>query len=491
MRKEKGGTRKEELAAFLSKQRWFGGKGRAIRDATLTDVIPVTWPGAKKEFAVARADVTTDDGISSYQLFLVGGDDDELTDALEDPEFRRGLVDAFLKGATFQHGAARCVVESEGATPLAVPANAPITLGTAEQTNSSVIIDGEAILKLYRKLEPGTHPDVEVTRFLTIERQFVHVPVLLGTIRFEDGAGGTTVAGMLQELVPGAIDGWKYALECSSDYFRAGDGDDPALPFEHEAQQLGVVTRALHESLASGDPGSDFEFRHASPHDVRQWVESSRRTIESACRALERALKEKRLPQARGAEATAIVERLPGYLAWMSELDEGIGADAGANVRTHGDYHLGQVLRSSANQFLVIDFEGEPTRPLHERRTRHSPLRDVAGMLRSFSYAAAVGGGMQDAGSYTAATKSRPSTRVALAEIRAARWERSAREAFLRGYFSEKTGNAELLPRSHSNAGRLIALFEAEKVFYELQYELDHRPEWLWIPLRGIAKLYT
>ena len=98
---------------------------------------------------------------------------------------------------------------------------------------------------------------------------------------------------------------------------------------------------------------------------------------------------------------------------------------------------------------------------------------------------------MRDAGSYASAAKTRPSSKLALAEVRAARWERSAREAFLRGYFSEKQGNPGLLPQSHSNAGRLIALFEAEKVFYELQYELDHRPEWVWIPLRGIAKLYT
>jgi trehalose synthase-fused probable maltokinase len=493
---EGGWVRKEELASFLSSRRWFGAKGKEIRDVELADVIPVRWPNSQKNFAVARANVTTDEGTSTYQLFLTepraesGKPRAEFTDALQDPEFRRGLADAFLTGSKFHHRTTNWVVESEGATPLAVPAAVPITLGSAEQTNSSVIIDGEAILKLYRKLEPGVHPDVEVTRFLTLERQFVHVPVLLGTIRFDEESG-TTTAGMLQELVPGAVDGWTYVLDSSAEYFRAGDAQEPALPFEQEAQQLGVVTRALHETLASGDRGSDFEFRPASPDDIRQWVERSRRTIEDASRALERALKEKRLPPERASEAKAIVERRPGYLAWTSELHEGIGTDAGANVRTHGDYHLGQVLRSSAAQFLVIDFEGEPTRPLSERRARHSPLCDVAGMLRSFSYAAAVGGGMQDAGSYASEAKTRPSSKLALAEIRAARWERSAREAFLRGYFSERQGNAGLLPRSHSNAGRLIALFEAEKVFYELQYELDHRPEWVWIPLRGIAKLYT
>ena len=477
-----------QLAAFLAKQRWFGGKGSEIRDATLTDVIPVKWRGSNKEFGVARASVTTGEGNSTYQLFLAGGRG--VNDALEDDAFRRGLADAFLERAKFESGTTRWILESTSATPIVVPANAPITLSTSEQTNSSMIIDAEAILKLYRKLERGIHPDVEVTHFLTIERQFVHVPVLLGTIRFED-PDGTMTAGMLQELVPGAVDGWTYALDCSQEYFRAGDREDPALPFEDEAKQLGVVTRALHEALASGDAGSDFDLRPAQAADVRAWVDDAKRTIESATSALERAVAEKRLPRESAADAKTILDRRPGYLAWMSELSDEIGSDAGGNTRTHGDYHLGQVLRSAAGQFLVIDFEGEPTRPLAERRARRSPLRDLAGMLRSFSYAAAVSGGKQEAGSYSAATKTRTPSRLALAEIRAARWERSSREAFLRGYFSEKAGKPDLLPRSQSNAGRLIALFETEKVFYELQYELDHRPDWVWVPLRGISKLYA
>lgn len=489
MSEEWSGTRNaENLIAFLRSQRWFGGKGRQIRDATLTAVIPVTWRASSKEFAVARARVTTDEGSATYQLFL--SDTHKFSDALEDAAFRRGLVDAFLGGSKFESGGTRWIVESKSAKPLVVPATAPITMSKSEQTNSSMIIDEEAILKLYRKLEVGIHPDVEVTHFLTIERRFVHVPVLLGTVRFED-SDGTTIAGMLQELVPGAVDGWSYALSCSANYFRAGEGEDPALPFVQEAQQLGILTRALHDALASGDPGGDFDLRPAAPDDIRAWVDETRRTIEDATTALARAVAEKQLAPEEEAGARTILDRRPGYLAWVSELSDGIGSDAGAISRTHGDYHLGQVLRSAAGQFLVIDFEGEPTRPLAERRARRSPVRDVAGMLRSFSYAAAVSGGKEEAGSYAAAIKTRTPSRLALAEIRSSRWERSSREAFLRGYFSEKTGNPALLPRSQNNAGRLIALFEAEKVFYELQYELDHRPDWAWVPLRGIAKLYA
>lgn len=475
----------KELIEFLKTRRWFGKKSHAVGEAEFADVIPVNWPGIDKSFAVARAKVVTDEGTSLYQLFLVQGA--ELEDALEDAEFRRGLADAFVKGATFENGATRWIIASESTQRLVVPAASPVTLSTSEQTNSSIIIDDEAILKLFRRLEPGIHPDVEVTRFLTIERRFPNVPVLLGTIRFEDAAGVTT-AGMLQELVPGAVDGWTYALSRARNFFeRTHAATAPErLPFEEEAGQLGTVTRAMHEVLASGEPGSDFDLRPATPDDVRRWARGAAATIEKASSSLERALQEKRLARERVPEARAIAERREDYVHWMTELADGIGPDAGANTRTHGDYHLGQVLRSSGAQFLVIDFEGEPARPLHERRARHSPLRDVAGMLRSFAYASAVGSGRREAG-----RAPHPASRIPLQEIRAARWARAAREAFLRGYFSEQEGRAALLPRSESNAGRLVALFEAEKVFYELQYELDHRPEWVWIPLRGIAALYT
>jgi maltose alpha-D-glucosyltransferase/alpha-amylase len=458
----------KELIEFLETKRWFGKKSHAARDAEVMDVVPVKWRGVDKPFAVARARVTTDEGTAVYQLFLVDGS--EPNDALEDADFRRGLVDAFHEGATFEQHGVRWIVASEGKAPLVVPATAPVTLSSAEQSNSSVVIDREAILKLYRRLEPGIHPDVEVTRFLTIERKFVNVPVLLGTIRFEDSSGGgVTIAGMLQEYVQGAVDGWSYALARLNESDRAvADETQSTLPFVEEAGQLGAVTRAMHEVLASGAPGSDFDMRPATSDDVRRWARGATEMIEKASASLERALKEKRLPKDRIPEAEAIVARRESYVGVTGEIIDGIGSDAGANTRTHGDYHLGQVLRSAAAQFLVIDFEGEPLRSLAERRARHSPLRDVAGMLRSFAYVAAAGGRRQGAGDA---------------------WEDSVREAFLNGYFADEKGRGALLPRSESNAMRLLSLFEAEKIFYELQYELDHRPDWVWIPLRGIAGL--
>jgi maltose alpha-D-glucosyltransferase/alpha-amylase len=214
------------------------------------------------------------------------------------------------------------------------------------------------------------------------------------------------------------------------------------------------MTRAMHEALASGDPGSDFDTQPVTPDDVRDWTRAAIRTIDAA------------QPKDR--------ER---HVARVERIAAAISADAGFRARTHGDYHLGQVLRSRSARFLAIDFEGEPARPLSERRARQSPLRDVAGMLRSFAYAAAVGAGARKAEDDRA--------------VRADAWERGARDAFLAGYFAETKDARPLFPRSRDNCALLISLFETEKVFYELRYELDHRPDWVWIPMRGIANLGT
>jgi trehalose synthase-fused probable maltokinase len=469
MTAEDGGRRAEgaDLLEFLRTQRWFGEKGRAIESAELRDIVPVHWPNSRKEFAVARARVVTDEGPAMYQLFLVRAPDARHPlDALEDPEFLRGLADGFAGGSSFEDGGVRWVLASDGKIPLTVPTAAPIALSETEQSNSSVILNREAILKLYRKLQPGIHPDVEVTRFLTLDRRFVHVPVLLGTIRFED-AEGETVAGMMQEYVQGAVDGWTFALDASADFFRSGKIASGEIPFVKEAAELGEVTRALHEALASGESGSEFDRRDATADDLRRWTRGAEETARRALASLERALVDKKLAGGRGKEAQAIAARGPQMVARIGALADAIGRDAGVNARTHGDYHLGQVLRSAAQRFLIIDFEGEPARPLAARRARSSPLRDVAGMLRSFAYAAAT----------------------AHDEARGVAWERAARDAFLRGYLTAAHDGQALFPRARENTDRLVALFEVEKVFYELQYELDHRPDWAWIPLRGLSRL--
>jgi maltose alpha-D-glucosyltransferase/alpha-amylase len=171
-----------------------------------------------------------------------------------------------------------------------------------------------------------------------------------------------------------------------------------------------------------------------------------------------------------------LARRSERYLGLVDEIVNTIRGDAGRAIRIHGDYHLGQVLRTARDDFMIIDFEGEPARPLAERREKASPLRDVAGMLRSFAYAAATLG-MEE-----------KSLDVGTREVRIGRWERDVREAFLRGYL-RNDGKSKILPSDTEHTRSLLRLFETEKAFYELAYELNNRPQWTWIPMRGIAKL--
>jgi maltose alpha-D-glucosyltransferase/alpha-amylase len=251
-----------------------------------------------------------------------------------------------------------------------------------------------------------------------------------------------------------------------------------------DAERLGIVTRAMHDSLATGTTDA-FRPERITEEDVHRWARRAKEQIVDALAVLSRAIDTGTLAHERAAEAKALVGRREHYLAFVDETARSVGSDAGYRLRTHGDYHLGQVLRTASGDFMIIDFEGEPARPITERREKVSPLRDVAGMLRSFAYAAATLGGESKGLDLT--------TR----EIRVGRWERDARDAFLRGYQipgggserAARTSPVHALPGNPEKLRALLTLFETEKAFYELVYELNNRPTWAWVPLRGIAKL--
>jgi maltose alpha-D-glucosyltransferase/alpha-amylase len=282
--------------------------------------------------------------------------------------------------------------------------------------------------------------------------------------------GASSVAGMLSRYLPASRDGWTHALLQLQDYLRTPTDREPADAFAPEARRLGEVTRALHDALGSHDDDPAFAPEPVSAADVRRWTADTRRAIDESLALL--AARAGRLDRSIAPMAKAIAGRGEAAKRRLDEIagaleGEGEGKEErGRKLRHHGDYHLGQVLRTADGDWMIIDFEGEPARPLAARRARSSPARDVAGMLRSFAYAAATGasevGGLG------------PNAAV---ETRSARWERDARAAFLAGYD---------MPAESP----LIALFEMEKLFYELAYELNNRPEWVWIPLRGIARLF-
>ncbi|MDQ3708917.1 MAG: hypothetical protein M3387_06370, partial [Actinomycetota bacterium] len=269
-----------QLARFLAGRRWFGAKARACRDARVATVLAFPWPDGP--FALAVVEVDRDDGRTAlYQLPLTAreaGDGQKgtgeptaavlatvesvggralISDATGDEAFRRHLAEAILRGTTVEAAGIRWVAEPVNASPEARLTVATSRLGSAEQSNSSIIYgDGSgdvAILKLFRRIEPGESPDIEIARFLATRTDFRNTPELLGTIRLEFGYGEPSAAGMLSRFVPSTGDAWSHALDRVRAYLAAPAKREPSNPFAAEARELGRVTRALHEALASDE----------------------------------------------------------------------------------------------------------------------------------------------------------------------------------------------------------------------------------------------
>jgi trehalose synthase-fused probable maltokinase len=487
----------DDLLRFITKQRWFGGKGAQPTSAHITRAIVLPWGDAR--FAIARVVVTGSGADATYQVPLAVADalpfelpdrfvvrtdgSTRVYDAVQDPEFRDGLARALAQGAVARQGDSQWTIEPLATDWLTDPQTIKATVGSAEQSNTSIVINERAILKLFRLVKPGVHPDVEVTQFLTTRAGFAHTPRLLATIHFEDG-GERTVAGMLQSFLPGSSDAWSYALERAKPFFTAPAGRDTPNVFVADAKQLGIVTRAMHDALAGDDDDPAFASEPVMPEDLERWAHRTQQSIRDSLSLLERQVGSRDFPRDRVAEAKALVQRRDHYVGWIDEIVDELGdavTDA-MRIRIHGDYHLGQVLRASNGELMIIDFEGEPSKSLEERREKTSPLRDVAGMLRSFAYAAA-----------TLAMSVEKTIDPPTRELRAARWERDVRSSFLAGYLGNATDREdmpELFPADDKHIQRLLALFETEKAFYELAYELNNRPAWVWIPMRGVAKLF-
>ena len=487
----------EDLARFLQGRRWFAGKGRTVTSAALHDIVPLAW--ASYRAAAARLEVESDDGsIAQYQLLLaaraegdvprlhaplarIESDDGRgiLFDATDDPQFRSLLGTTFAQGAVFAASHACWSVEPLAGQDVGAVADADTRVIAGEQSNTSIIYGDRAILKLFRRLEPGEHPDVEIGRFLTTHTTFRGTPPLLAVITFEWG-GATSVAGMVQRFAPGAVDAWDHALAAARAYLRA-TGETPVNTFVGDAERLGRVTRAMHEALASDGESAAFAPERATGEDLECWATETREMMARALELLASRVQANALDPHATAAARALLGRRTALDDRVTEMVSALGDDIGMRIRCHGDYHLGQVLRTPDGHFLIIDFEGEPSRALSDRRAKRSPLRDVAGMLRSFAYAAAM------SAREVAGQGVNPAV-----EIRSARWERDARSAFLAGYLHAGKASSEspaLLPHTRDDTQALLALFETEKLFYELAYELNNRPEWVWVPLRGVAKL--
>jgi maltose alpha-D-glucosyltransferase/alpha-amylase len=512
----KGLERFEKLLPdFLAKQRWFGRKGEAIRSVSLNDAVrlqkhpfPVYLSilnvevAGQTEHYVLPLTTTREENAGALReehshacLAWVAGPHREdrglLHDATVSSSFWKTLFAWWQQGGKGQSlkGVYLPTLDNDVRRHRAES----VQLFAGEQSNSSAVIDDEYFVKLYRRLERGTNPETDLLDYLT-EQEFPFVPRLHGTLSFRR-SGRQYAMGVLQEALDVEENGWSHALTLIERFLnRVGDApppDEVGLPDEHTdeaparfenvapeilqmAQVLGIRTAELHQAFARAEapdlapqPGTG-ESSEALANRIRSALTDTRRLIDER----EEQLRESDIttPFASDWEQA---ERQIDRLEHLEPLEE--------RIRLHGDYHLGQVLRADG-EFYVLDFEGEPARPLAERCQRDFALRDVAGMLRSLEYAALLA--WRRHRDEAAEDEDEPPPTLETWTEHLARW---CEALFLSGYY-DTAGDAAFAQPEAARRSYLWA-YLLEKALYEVRYELNHRPDWIWLPLRGLQRL--
>jgi maltose alpha-D-glucosyltransferase/alpha-amylase len=333
-------------------------------------------------------------------------------------------------------------------------------------------------LKFYRKLQSGLNPELEIGRYLTETVQFPHIVPVAGSIEYRNAEGTPVALALLQSFVTNQGDGWDYTVNYLNRFLQdrgtsAAVGDDVHGAYMQLVRTLATRTAQLHQALATPTQNPDFAPIPVSEADIRRWRANIGQEAHATLDLLARRLAH--LPPTAATEGEALLSRREALLQRIETAVSGLPRSQ--KIRCHGDYHLGQVLLKR-NDFIIVDFEGEPGRTMAERREKHSPLRDVATMLRSFSYAR-----------WTAFLKSQPQSSEEEQTLRASldSWERDSRQVFLSAY--DSIAQPAGLYDSWDEAQGLIQLFELEKALYEVRYELGNRPDWAVIALRSLNAL--
>jgi maltose alpha-D-glucosyltransferase/alpha-amylase len=502
------------LPDFIRRRRWFGNIARAIRSAGLRAVVRIPCLDSLVFFTLVQIDFAQGEpAFYALPLTLVAGSRAEaipvheslarldgavsgiLVDALADAAFAATLLEAIGGNKTFQSDRGQiCATSTSHYATLRGPADFPLVprISLAEQSNTSIIFGDKLIMKCFRRLQEGINPDLEISSYLS-RQGFLHTPAMAGTIEFHNKTGKEPVTlAILQAFVPNQGDAWQHTLKELGqfhqeilakqmqvpeiptgrllDLAQAEPPDDvrqrlgPALD---SAWLLGQRTAELHLALAGGKE-PDFVPEPFTHQDQQALFEDLCELHGRAFSLLQSSLAG--LSQIVREEARQLLDRsetIPGQLQRMVHVSL-----TGQRIRCHGDYHLGQVL-FTGKDFVIIDFEGEPTRPLAERRQKTSPLRDVAGMIRSFHYAA---------------HSPLPDKGGLLPKPGAQFWYSWNSATFLRAYLAI-AASGTMLPDNNAELKLLLDTYLWEKAMYELAYELNHRPAWVGIPLRGINQL--
>ena len=504
---------REVLPTYIRSCRWFGSKARTFRHLKVIEqlLISAHANGAQLWFIeisyldspsetyaipvkIAAGDVARSVSQNSPHAIIArfaASDGAVLFDAMWDGTFRSQLFEAVVGRQAMKARAGDFVgVIASGleSDQTVISANSEVVGG--EQSNSSVLFDNKFFLKLYRKIEDGLNPDVEINRFLTEHTDFPNVPAFVGSIEYRRTKAEPTVVCVLQRAAPNEGDVWTRTVDAVGRYYervleRKADLQNESTPlgtlldeliggvYPEKVKLFGQRTGELHLALASSANNPAFRpepFNAMAQRSVYQSMRTSlRRTF---------ALLEKRLPDLSRAfrdEAKEVLATQQEILAREKRLlDRRTNA---AKIRIHGDYHLGQLLYTGKD-FVILDFEGEPARPLSERKLKRSALRDVAGMMRSFQYAA-----------YSALWQ--PAMRkqdVPFLERWADLWSRQMSSVFLQSYLKTTTG-AIFVPKNSEDLQIMLEAYLLDKAVYEIGYELNHRPTWVVIPIRGIKHI--
>jgi maltose alpha-D-glucosyltransferase / alpha-amylase len=519
----------EILPAYLQSRRWFGGKARRIKSVEIVEAIRIPFPDADRDGTMAYTtlvrveyvegdpetyvlplacapveegeDVNLQGGFAHSILARLRGPTGErvVFDALWDQGFGETLLDAISRRRRLQ-GSHGQLIASTSRRFRDVAGDGGLTLTPsvmqAEQSNSSIVYDERMILKLFRRPQPGTNPDLEIGRFLTERAAFSHIPPVAGALEYRRRDGQPTTIGILQGFVANEGDAWQFTLDALDNYLQdamahpedieppdpggapldLANQEPPEIAREligtylESARLIGQRTAELHIALASDPEDPEFAPEPFSTLYQRAMYQSMRSLTGRTFRLL----------RSRAGDMPQLVQILDledEILARMRRVME--RKIEAKRIRCHGDYHLGQVLYTGKD-FVIIDFEGEPARPLSERRIKRSPLSDVAAMMRSFHYAAYTGLFQQDG-------MPRPENPSFL-EPWALLWYDWVTASFLRSYV-ESAGQAGFLPKDRSELEVVLDALLLEKAVYELGYEANNRPDWVKIPIKGVLQL--
>ncbi|MEX2594642.1 MAG: maltose alpha-D-glucosyltransferase [Anditalea sp.] len=514
------------LPKYIKECRWFGSKTRIIKNVKIKEAIDI----GEKEWASKWLilDVQYTEGLPElYQLPIIfmkvqqeedlrsvdkkgiigklsiGEEEGLLMDASYDEDFRNTLFSHLKRGRKVKVGQDNLLFQAAPKADLKSEQEVNSKLLNAEQSNTSIIYNGKYFMKLYRKIDDTINPDLEITRFLTERAHFPNVPRFLGDISLHHkDSSSRTILAMMQEAVPNQGDAWEYTKDALQKYFESvliqpktenipDLSDDLISPllfgdvspslqellegiFSDRISLLGKRTGEMHQALISFPEDKDFEPEAFSLHYQRSLYSSLQSLTRSAFQSLKQNLKN--LPDSIREEAEEVLQMKDMVLKIFKRIfDHKITT---MKIRNHGDYHLGQVLWTGKD-FVIIDFEGEPARAYSERRLKRSPLRDVAGMIRSFHYAAYSTVLQDEFNKYR-----KDDDLQGWSEV----WFHHMTRFYLQGYL-DQVKNTNFIPKEEGDLKILLETFLLEKAVYELNYELNNRPDWVLIPLRGIKSI--